>query len=79
MTVATTVRAESFIRWRYLWWAFSAVGVMIAAIVSGNIWFLDFVHVLACCGRASISLWGLCSAQSCAGSTFQFVEKSCGG
>src|SRR5271157_6427970 len=47
MTVATTVTTEKFIRWRYLWWALSAVGVMIAAILAGNIWFLDFVHVFS--------------------------------
>jgi len=45
MTGATIIKTQSFIRWRYLWWALSAIGVTIAAIVSGNIWFLDFVHV----------------------------------
>ena len=81
MTVATTVTTEKFIRWRYLWWALSAVGVMIAAILAGNIWFLDFVHVFSSrlWTRALISLWDLCSVQSCAGLTFQFAEKSCGG
>ena len=47
MKVAATVTTEKFIRWRYLWWALSAVGVMIAAIMAGNIWFLDFVHVFS--------------------------------
>src|SRR3974377_1673374 len=47
MTVATTVKTENFIRWRYLWWALSAIAVMIAAIVAGNIWFLDFIHVFS--------------------------------
>jgi hypothetical protein len=47
MTVTTSVKTESFIRWRYLWWALSAIAVMIAAIVAGNIWFLDFIHVAA--------------------------------
>jgi hypothetical protein len=47
MTVATTIKTESFIRWRYLWWALSAIAVMIAAIVAGNIWFLDFIHVFS--------------------------------
>jgi len=47
MTVATTVKTESFIRWHYLWWALSAIAVMIAAIVAGNIWFLDFIHVFS--------------------------------
>jgi hypothetical protein len=47
MTVAATLTTEKLIRWRYLWWALSAVGVMIAAIIAGNIWFLDFVHVFS--------------------------------
>jgi len=47
MIIATTVKSESFIRWRYLSWALSAVGVMIAAIVAGNFWFLNFVHVFS--------------------------------
>jgi uncharacterized membrane protein len=47
MTVAATLETESFIRRRYLWWALSAVAVMIAAIGIGNIWFLDFVHVFS--------------------------------
>jgi hypothetical protein len=47
MTVAATLTTEKFIRWRNLWWALSAVGVMIAAIIAGNIWFLDFVHVFS--------------------------------
>src|SRR6516225_5730616 len=47
MTIATTVKTESFIRWRYLWWALSAIAVMIGAIVAGNIWFLDFIHVFS--------------------------------
>ena len=47
MTAAATIKTESFIRWRYLWWALSAVAVMIAAIVIGNVWLLDFVHVFS--------------------------------
>jgi uncharacterized membrane protein len=47
MAVAATTKTESFIRWRYLWWALSALAVMIAAILAGNIWFLDFVHVFS--------------------------------
>ena len=47
MIVTTTLKTEGFIRWRYLWWASSAVGVMIGAILAGNIWFLDFVHVFS--------------------------------
>jgi uncharacterized membrane protein len=47
MIIATTVKTESFVRWRYLWLALSAVGVMIAAIAAGNFWFLNFVHVFS--------------------------------
>ena len=47
MTIAATVPTEKFIRWRYLWWASTAIALMIAAIMAGNIWFLDFVHVFS--------------------------------
>jgi len=47
MIIAATVKTESFVRWRYLWLALSAVGVMIAAIVAGDFWFLNFVHVFS--------------------------------
>jgi uncharacterized membrane protein len=47
MIIATTVKTESFVRWRYLWLALSAAGVMIAAIAAGNFWFLNFVHVFS--------------------------------
>jgi uncharacterized membrane protein len=46
MTAAATP-AESIIRWRYLWWALSAIAVMLTAIAVGNIWLLDFVHVFS--------------------------------
>jgi len=45
MTVAAVATPESLIRWHYLPWALAAIAVMIAAIVAGNLWFLDFVHV----------------------------------
>jgi hypothetical protein len=47
MTVAAIETSGNFIRWHYLWWALAAVAVMIAAIVAGNFWFLDFVHVFS--------------------------------
>jgi hypothetical protein len=47
MAVAATTKTESLIRCRYLWWALSALAVMIVAILVGNIWFLDFVHVFS--------------------------------
>ncbi len=30
-----------------LWWVTAALAVMVAAIVSGDLWFLDFVHVFS--------------------------------
>jgi hypothetical protein len=33
------------IRWRYMWYVAAAFAIMIAAIVSGTLWFLNFVHV----------------------------------
>ena len=47
MTAAAIEPTEGFLRWRYLAWALFAVAAMIAAIVAGNLWLLDFVHVLA--------------------------------
>jgi hypothetical protein len=47
MTAAAIEPTEGFLRWRYLGWALAAIAVMIAAIVAGNIWFLDFVHVFS--------------------------------
>ena len=47
MTVATLATPESLIRWRYLPWALAALAAMIAVIVAGNFWLLDFVHVLS--------------------------------
>jgi len=45
MTVAAIETPQNLIRWHYLPWALAAIGVMIAAIVADNFWFLDFVHV----------------------------------
>jgi hypothetical protein len=47
MTVVAATTPEGLIRWRYLPWALAAIAVMIAVIVAGNIWFLDFVHVFS--------------------------------
>ena len=38
---------EGFIRFRYLLWASAAIVAMIAAIVAGNFWLLDFIHVFS--------------------------------
>ena len=47
MTAAAIEPTEGFLRWRYLAWSLAALAAMIAAIVAGNLWLLDFVHVLA--------------------------------
>jgi hypothetical protein len=47
MTVAAPGAPERLIRWSYLWCALAAIGVMIAAIMIGNFWLLDFVHVFS--------------------------------
>ena len=47
MTVATIEIPEGLIRWRYLLWASTAIVAMIAAIVAGNFWLLDFMHVFS--------------------------------
>ena len=47
-TVALTAdRPPSLIRLHYLWYVAVALAVMVAAIVSRNIWFLNWVHVMA--------------------------------
>jgi hypothetical protein len=48
MTSIAADAPERIIRWHYLWYAALALAVMVFAIVSGNRWFLNFVHVL--CG-----------------------------
>ena len=47
MTVIAAETSERLIRWRYLPWALAALAAMIAVIVAGNIWLLDFVHVFS--------------------------------
>jgi len=46
MTIAIG-RFEGIVRWDYLWIALAALGVMIAAIVIDNLWFLNFIHVFS--------------------------------
>src|SRR5262249_14741791 len=48
MTSLTADAPPTVIRWPYLGYAVIAIGVMIAAIVSHDRWFLNFVHVI--CG-----------------------------
>jgi hypothetical protein len=51
MTQATAIpgSADTDIRidWRNLWWVAAVLAIMIAAIVSANQWYLNFVHVIA--------------------------------
>jgi uncharacterized membrane protein len=47
MTGNAAAIREPFIRWGYLWSALASIGVMIAAIIIGNLWFLNFVHVFS--------------------------------
>ena len=47
MTVVAAKTSQGLIRWRYLPWALGAIAAMIAVIVAGNIWLLDFVHVFS--------------------------------
>jgi len=47
MTVTAAETSQGLIRWRYLPWALAAIATMIAVIVAGNIWLLDFVHVFS--------------------------------
>jgi len=37
----------NFIRWHYLWYVALALIIMIAAIASHHLWFLNFLHVLS--------------------------------
>jgi len=48
MTTIAAGEPQSLIRLHYLWFAAIALAVMIAAILSGSLWFLNWVHVF--CG-----------------------------
>src|SRR5262245_44474469 len=47
MAVAAIETPQSLITWRYLWWALTAIAATIAAIVPGNPWLLNFIHVFS--------------------------------
>jgi hypothetical protein len=47
MMVATIEIPEGFIPFRYLLWVLAAIAAMIAAIIAGNFWLLDFIHVFS--------------------------------
>src|SRR5690606_19210096 len=36
------------VRWHYLWYVAGALAVLVAAVLAGNLWLLDWVHVV--CG-----------------------------
>lgn len=43
----TAAGPATLIRWRYLWWALIALALMVAIIAGGNLWLLNFAHVLS--------------------------------
>jgi hypothetical protein len=45
MSALAAEAPRSLIHWHYLWYSGAALAVMFAAIVLGNLWFLNFVHV----------------------------------
>ena len=47
MAAAGIETSEGLIIWRYLWWALTAIAVMIAAIMAANLWLLNFIHVFS--------------------------------
>jgi hypothetical protein len=47
MAIAVSESPEGLIRWRYLWYASTAIAVMISAIMIGNFWFLNLIHVFS--------------------------------
>jgi len=47
VTVAAIETSESLIAWCYLSWALTAIAVMVAAILAGNLWLLNFIHVFS--------------------------------
>jgi uncharacterized membrane protein len=47
MTVAAAGAQEGIVRWRYLWAALLAMAAMVASIMIGDIWLLNFIHVFS--------------------------------
>jgi hypothetical protein len=47
MAVAVTQVPDGIIRWHYLWYASAVFAVMTLAIVVGDLWLLNFIHVFA--------------------------------
>jgi hypothetical protein len=46
-SISDTRPDPQLIRWRYLWYVAAALLVTIAAILYGNTWFLNWVHVMS--------------------------------
>jgi len=44
---ASSAAQPQLIRWRYLWYVAAALAVLVAAILYGNLWFLNWVHVMS--------------------------------
>ena len=47
MVAIAAAEQPSLIRLHYLWYVAAAFAIMVAAILSGSLWFLNFVHVFA--------------------------------
>jgi hypothetical protein len=47
MTAYALDKPESLVRWRYLGYACAALAAMTAAIAIGDLWLLNFIHVLS--------------------------------
>ena len=47
MSAAAAAPSAGLIRWHYWWYVAAATVLMIAAILSGSRWFLNFVHVFS--------------------------------
>jgi len=47
MTVTAIGTPERLIHWGYVWCALAAIAVMIAAILIGSLWLLNFIHVFS--------------------------------
>jgi hypothetical protein len=47
MTAAAPATLGGIVRQTYVWFALTAIAVMIAAILIDNLWFLNFIHVFS--------------------------------
>jgi len=73
----TQVVPINLIRWHYLWYVALALVVMIAAIISHGLWFLNFLHVFAGLLWTGIDLFmGFVLGLFCESSNFR-REKPC--